>query len=78
MIQNDAYKPLLHRKIVFSSNKIINIRGGASMKKPKNILEEIEQELSQDIYNEVMIENYTDDDIISPAEAGFMIGYLGA
>ena len=48
------------------------------MKKPKNILEEIEQELSQDIYSEVMIENYTEDDIISPGEAGFMIGYLGA
>ncbi len=48
------------------------------MKKVKTILQQIEEELSQDIYNEVMIENYIDDDIISPGEAGFMIGYLGA
>ncbi len=48
------------------------------MKKPKNILEEIEQELNQDIYNEVMIENYIEEDIINPGEAGFMIGYLSA
>ena len=31
-----------------------------------------------DIYSEEGIENYADDDSISPTEEGFMMGYLGA
>jgi hypothetical protein len=44
----------------------------------KSIIEEIEEELNQDIYNEIMLENYSEDDYISPEEAGFMLGYLNA
>lgn len=31
-----------------------------------------------DIYTEEGIESYADDDSISPAEEGFMLGYLAA
>ena len=31
-----------------------------------------------DIYNEEYVEDSMDDDLISSAEEGFMIGYLGA
>ena len=37
---------------------------------------EIEEEL--DIYTEEGIDEYMDDDSISPSEQGFMKGYLGA
>ena len=40
--------------------------------------DEFEIQEEPDIYTEEGIEEYVDDDSISPTERGFMIGYLGA
>ena len=40
--------------------------------------EETREEDELDIYTEEGIENYVDDDSITPSEQGFMTGYLGA
>lgn len=42
------------------------------------IIEEIEELEELDIYTEEGIENYADDDGITPTEQAFMEGYLGA
>ena len=42
------------------------------------IIEEVEELDDLDIYTEDGIENFVDDDGISPSEEGFMKGYLGA
>jgi len=45
--------------------------------KSHHLINEIEEDLSEDIYSKTA-EDYEDDDILSAAEAGFMIGYLSA
>ena len=42
------------------------------------IIEENEELKELDIYTEEGMENFVDDDSISPTEQGFMKGYLGA
>ena len=43
------------------------------------VIEEVEdKEEELDIYTEEGIDEYVDDDSISPTEQGFMRGYLGA
>lgn len=40
--------------------------------------QDVEIYVENDIYNEEMAEDYSDNDEISSAEEGFMIGYLAA
>jgi len=42
------------------------------------IIEEVEELKELDIYTEEGIDEFVDDDGISPTEQGFMKGYLGA
>lgn len=42
------------------------------------VYEDHETKEEPDIYTEEGIDEYVDDDSISPTEEGFMIGYLGA
>ena len=44
----------------------------------KKIKDEFEFVKDEDIYTEEGIDNYIDDDLISPSEQGFMMGYLYA
>ncbi len=48
------------------------------MRKTKDTIKNIEEELNKDIYNMDEVESLNENDMISPAEAGFMKGYLGA
>jgi len=45
--------------------------------KAHHFMDEIEEDLSEDIYSKTA-DDYEEDDTISAAEAGFMIGYLSA
>mgnify|MGYP001604349656 CR=1 FL=1 len=44
----------------------------------KNEVVQMEEEEELDIYTEDGIDEYVDDDSITPSEQGFMKGYLGA
>ena len=47
--------------------------------KRKKKYQDIECEFEEaDIYTEKGVKNYSEDDIISPNEEGFMLGYLAA
>ena len=49
-----------------------------SMKKTRDIIQEIEDDLNQDIYSDYVLEEYSENDMITPGEEGFMKGYLDA
>lgn len=46
------------------------------MRKPRDIMREIEEDLNGDIYSQVMFENFDGDGILKAAEEDLMGGYL--
>lgn len=86
-LQPIRYKPANNKRFVFQANRsskqksfgriIINLKGDIMEKQKFKEFEEEKFE-DQDIYTEEGIEEYSEDDVISPFEEGFMLGYLAS
>ncbi len=62
---------------IFKCFSYIHVRG-FNMRKNKDIIEQIEEDLDNNLYSHKSRENLVEDDELTPEEAGFMEGYENA